>query len=170
MESRSSRISSLCPYTLLLLLTVTQVACGAQFSTTYQAFSAFHGGYQESDEGDGVYTVAYFGGRPGMAEKGAAYRCAELAYEKGYRTFILLDGKNYSGLIHGGSGTNGMVSSVHMGDVRLKIRLGKFKTGSEDVVDAYDVLDHMPVPGTEMVNSVSQREQGKAAGPRAESR
>ena len=71
--------------TILVLLLTISVACAPKYGK-----AGWRGGYSETPLQGDTYRVAYVGGSEKFVEKGLHLRCAEIAKEKGFEWFSVI--------------------------------------------------------------------------------
>ena len=140
---------------------------GGCASTGYGKRGLVGGGYSDKEIGPGAYEISFLAQRRSFdwTKDAIVYRAAELTYENGYRYFQVTDAADKSYVIKT-MGPYGGGTSNYTPVIKLKIQCYKVPPDGE-VVDAYKMLDEVPVPGTKEVYSVSQRggEQVAASAP-----
>ena len=132
---------------------------GCSSLTPYQKHDPLSGGYWEEKKNDGVWEVKCHGGGPGFALECGAYRCAEFAFEKGRRYYVILKVDDQSNTVStwgGGGGPSG-----YTGMTIYRIKIYKEKPDAKHVFDAYHVLNTTPVPGSKEPYTVKQRLRDK---------
>jgi hypothetical protein len=141
----------------LLLLAAALLALGCAGPLRYQKLGLFSPGYDEKQREDGVWEIGCNGGDPGFAEECALYRCAEFTFEKGCRYYVLL-AKVGNADRNADSPTEGETRrGVDQRRVSCMIRIYPAMPDTQDVYDAYDILNTTPVPMTDQPYTVDQR-------------
>ncbi|MES2202259.1 MAG: hypothetical protein V4498_08415 [candidate division FCPU426 bacterium] len=144
---------------VVMVFIVFLAGCATSLST-YRKFSPMTGGYFEDEKGPDTYEIHFIGGKGDLAERGAAYRCAELTYEKGARYFFVMNAKDTGGFVYGGSTGYGQHAGAYMGSMGYKIRIYKRKPATGTTYDAYAILNKEPVPNSDKPLTVAQRQAG----------
>jgi len=147
--------------TLLLIF-----AGGCVSTTSYRAYREMTGtGYQQKVIGEGTYEVAFVGGELDFCKQAAFYRAAELAWEKGFRYFQVLEEKDKSFAEHASghaasvqhsAGKSTLVSVYY-----YKIACFKQMPQGVKVEDATKVLDTQKRPGKDKPYTIAERLRDK---------
>jgi hypothetical protein len=141
----------------LLLAVLIPLIVGCAGVARYQKVGLLSAGYDNIPREDGVWEIVCSGGQPGFAEDCAGYRCAEFTFEQGCRYYVLLATED--------GGQPDLDAESHAEGHRVldqrrvsyKIQLFKTMPDTQNVYDAYDILNTTPVPMTDQPYTVDQR-------------
>jgi hypothetical protein len=141
----------------LMACVLLLLAAGCAGQLRYQKLGLFSPGYDEKQRDDGVWEIGCNGGDPGYAEECALYRCAEFTFEKGCRYYVLLAKEgDIKGNADGSTGEE-VRRGVDQKRVRCMIQIYPTQPDTQNVYDAYDILNTTPVPMTDQPYTVDQR-------------
>jgi hypothetical protein len=141
----------------LLMAAFMALAAGCAGPGRYQKVGLFAPGYDDLKRDDGVWEIVCNGGEPGFAEECAGYRCAEFTFEKGCRYYVLLATEGGSKGDRAGREGEEVRRGVEQRRVSYMIRIYKTMPDTQNVYDAYDILNTTPVPMTDQPYTVEQR-------------
>lgn len=144
---------------IIWLAGIVLALSGCAGPTAYHRGDLF-GGYSDRDEGAGAYEVRFEAQSRSLdfAKACVYYRAAEVTYEKGFRYFSVTKIDDPPPV---SSSARGTASEVQIAIIHIQCYLERpYFT----CYDAFQCLDQVKMPGTQIFYTVAQRQVDKAVG------